>query len=76
LRQILDLRWQNAGVTVEDAAISVIEEVTSLNIQKALNVQTEIERVRGINSISIISPELVQAASTSLLLDTSGRSKK
>jgi DNA transposition AAA+ family ATPase len=76
LKQILDLRWHREGITVEDAAITIIEEVTSSNIQKALNIQNEIERVRGINSISIISPELVQAASTSLLLDSPARSKK
>jgi hypothetical protein len=50
--------------------------MTSSNIQKALNIQSEIERVRGLNSITIISPELVQAAGTSLLFDTPGRSKK
>jgi hypothetical protein len=76
LKQILDLRWTSEGVTIEEAAITIIEEVTSYNIQKALNIQTEIERVRGINSISIISPELVEAASTSLLLDVPERSKK
>ncbi len=74
LRQILELRWRDEAVTVEDAAISVIEEVTHSNIQKALNVQNEIERVRTINSITIISPELVQAASASLLLDAPSRS--
>jgi len=76
LKQILELRWRSAEVTVEDAAITIIEEVTSSNIQKALNIQSEIERVRGINSISIISPDLVQAASTSLLFDSPARSKK
>jgi hypothetical protein len=76
LKQILELRWQAESVTVEEAAITIIEEVTSANIQKALNIQSEIERVRGINSISIISPELVQAASTSLLLAPSSRAKK
>lgn len=76
LRQILELRWRNESVTVEDAAISFIEEVTRSNIQKALNIQTEIDRVRSINSISIISPEIVEAASASLLLETSTRSKQ
>ncbi len=75
LKQILELRWSSQGVTVEDAAITFIEEVTSSNIQKALNIQSEIERVRGINSISIISPQLVQAASSSLLLEAPARSK-
>ncbi|MGH2506833.1 MAG: AAA family ATPase [Ktedonobacteraceae bacterium] len=68
-RQILELRWRNEEVTVEDAAIDVIKDVTRSNIQKALNVQAEIERVRKINSMSIITPEIVEAASTSLLLD-------
>ena len=76
LKQILQLRWPSEGITVEDAAITIIEEMTSSNIQKALNIQSEIERVRGLNSITIISPELVQAAGTSLLFDTPGRSKK
>lgn len=76
LKQILELRWRNEAVTVDDAAISVIEEVTRSNIQKALNVQAEIERVRKINSISIISPEIVQAASASLLLDMPQRAKQ
>lgn len=76
LKQILTLRWQQDGLTIEDAAITIIEEVTSSNIQKALNIQTEIERVRGINSITIISPDLVQAATTSLLFDAPARSKK
>ncbi|MBZ0187892.1 MAG: AAA family ATPase [Candidatus Obscuribacterales bacterium] len=75
LRQILELRWQAEEITVEDAAITIIEEVTNSNIQKALNIQSEIERVRGINSISIISPEIVQAAGASLLLDVPARSK-
>ncbi len=76
LKQILELRWKLDGLTVEDAAITVIEEITSSNIQKALNIQTEIERVRGISSISIISPALVQAATTSLLIEPPARSKK
>jgi hypothetical protein len=76
LRQILELRWRKETVNIEDSAITIIEEVTHSNIQKALNIQTEIERVRSINSISIISPELVQAASKSLLLDLPARSKK
>lgn len=76
LRQILEIRWHKEAVAIEDAAITIIEEVTRSNIQKALNIQTEIERVRGINSISIISPELVEAASKSLLLDLPDRSKK
>lgn len=76
LKRILELKWATEGITVEDAAITVIEEVTSSNIQKALNIQAEIERVRTINSISIITAELVQAATTSLLLDDPARSKR
>ena len=74
LKQILELRWSNE-IRVEDAAITVIEEVTSSNIQRALNIQAEIDRVRVINSISIISAELVQAATSSLLLDVPARGK-
>jgi DNA transposition AAA+ family ATPase len=76
LRQILELRWQNSAVKIEDMAITVIEEASSLNIQKALHIQSEIERFRGIDSISIISPAVVQAAGRSLLLDPAERSKK
>lgn len=76
LRQILGLRWQNSAVKIEDMAITVIEEASSLNIQKALHIQSEIERFRGIDSISIISPAVVQAAGKSLLLDPAERSKK
>jgi hypothetical protein len=76
LRQILEHRWHKPIVIIEDAAITTIEEVTKSNIQKALNIYTEIERVRGINAISIISTELVQAVSTSLLFDAPHRSKK
>ncbi len=61
---------------LDDVAITIIEEVTHSNIQKALNVQAEIERVRRINSISVISPEIVQAASASLLLDVPNRSQQ
>ncbi|MBX9721654.1 MAG: ATP-binding protein [Candidatus Obscuribacterales bacterium] len=75
LKQILELQWSGPEITVEQAAITVIEEVTSSNIQKALNVQAEIERVRRINSIAIISPELVKAATSSLLLEDPARSK-
>lgn len=74
LKQILELRWSKE-ITVEDAAITVIEAVTNSNIQRALNVQAEIERVRAINSCNTISPELVQAATSSLLLEESARVK-
>lgn len=75
LRQILDLRWRDSEVTVDDIAITIIEELTHSNIQKALHVQAEIERIRRIDSISNISPEIVHAASASLLLNPPNRSK-
>ncbi len=75
LKQILELRWKNDEVTVDDIAITIIEELTHSNIQKALHVQAEIERIRKIASISTISPEIVHAASASLLLNPSSRSK-
>ncbi len=75
LKQILDLRWRSAEVTIDDTAITIIEEVTHSNIQKVLNIQAEIERIRRIGSITVISPQIVQAASASLLLDAPSRSK-
>ncbi len=75
LRQILNLAWQSKPVTIDDAAITIIEEASHLNIHKALKLQQEIERVRTINSITIISPDVVQAAGASLLMDLPARSK-
>ncbi len=69
LRLILSSRWRSDDVTIEDSAITVIEQVTSLNVQKAINIQAEIERVRRISSITIITPDLVKAASAGLLLE-------
>lgn len=75
MRQIVEIRWRKEAVAIEDATITIIEEVTSSNIQMALNIQTKVERAHVVNSISIISPELVEAASKSLLLDLPERSK-
>lgn len=41
LRQILELRWRKETVNIEDSAITIIEEVTHSNIQKALNIRRE-----------------------------------
>ncbi|MBU6453386.1 MAG: AAA family ATPase [Cyanobacteria bacterium REEB67] len=75
LREILTLAWQSETVTVDDAAITIIEEASNLNIHKALKLQREIERVRTINSITVISPEVVHAAGASLLMDLPARPK-
>lgn len=47
LRQILNLRWRDEAVTIDDAVITIIEEVTHSNIQKALNIQAEIPNLRA-----------------------------
>lgn len=69
LRQILNITWLPQSVTVDDAAITIIEEASHLNIHKALKLQQEIERVRTINSVSVISAKLVHEAGKSLLMD-------
>jgi DNA polymerase III delta subunit len=63
LRAILEARWQNQQVTIEDGAIEMLEKVTSSNIRKLVNINAEMSRVCELNSISIITPDLVQLAS-------------
>ena len=70
LRAILEARWQRQQVTIEDGAIEMLEKVTNSNIRKLVNINAEMSRVCELNSISIITPELVQLASKTLLLDT------
>jgi DNA polymerase III delta subunit len=70
LRAILEARWQHQQVTIEDGAIKMLEKVTSSNIRKLVNINAEMSRVCELNSISIITPDLVKLASKTLLLDT------
>ena len=70
LRAILEARWQSQQITIEDSAVQMLEKVTNSNIQKIVNINTEMSRVCELNSISIITSDLVELASKSLLLDT------
>jgi DNA transposition AAA+ family ATPase len=70
LRAILEARWQSQQVTIEEGAIEMLEKVTNANIRKLVNINAEMSRVCELNSVSIITPDLVQLASKTLLLDT------
>jgi DNA transposition AAA+ family ATPase len=70
LRAILEARWQHQQVTIQDSAIEMLEKITNANIRKLMNINAEISRVSELNSITIITPDLVQLASKTLLLDT------
>ena len=69
LRAILEARWQSQQVTIEDSAVQMLEKVTNSNIQKLVNINTEMSRVCELNSISIITSDLVELASKTLLFD-------
>jgi len=69
LKSIWHARSQCSDLLIEDEAVEMIEKVTSSNIQKVVNIQAEINRVCKINSVSLITPELVQEASKTLLYD-------
>jgi DNA transposition AAA+ family ATPase len=70
LRAILEARWHCQQITIEDSAVHLLAKVTNSNIQKLVNLNSEISRVCTLNSITIITPDLVQLASKTLLLDT------
>ena len=70
LKAILEARWQSQQVTIEDGTIEMLEKVTSSNIRKLENINAEMSRVCRLNSVTIITPDLVQLASKTLLLDT------
>jgi DNA transposition AAA+ family ATPase len=69
LRAILEARWQSQQITIEDSAVQMLEKVTNSNIQKLVNINVEMKRVCELNSISIITTDLVQLASQTLLLN-------
>jgi DNA transposition AAA+ family ATPase len=69
LAAILEARWQNQNIQIDQAAVEALEKVTSSNIRKLININAEMGRVCELNSISIITPEVVQLASRTLLLD-------
>jgi hypothetical protein len=70
LRAILEARWQSPEIIIEDGAVQMLEKVTNSNIQKHVNINAEMSRVCELNSITIITPDLVTLASKTLLLDT------
>jgi len=70
LRAILEARWQSEQVTIEDGAVEMIQTVTASNVQKVINISAEMRRVCTLNSISIITADLVKVASKTLLLST------
>ena len=70
LRAILEARWLSQQITIEESAVQMLEKVTSSNIQKLVNINAEMSRVCELNSITIITPDLVTLASKTLLLDT------
>jgi DNA transposition AAA+ family ATPase len=70
LRAILEARWQSPEIIIEDGAVQMLEKVTNSNIQKLVNINAEMSRVCELNSITIITSDLVTLASKTLLLDT------
>ncbi len=70
LRAILEARWQSQQVKIEDSAVEMLEKITNANIRKVVNINAEMSRVCQLNAVTIITPELVQLASKTLLLDT------
>jgi hypothetical protein len=70
LRAILEVRWQSQQVTFEAGVVETLEKVTNSNIQKLVNINAEMTRVCELNSISIITSDLVHTASKTLLLGT------
>jgi hypothetical protein len=69
LAAILEACWHNQNIQIDQAAVETLEKVTSSNIRKLININAEMGRVCELNSISIITPEVVQLASRTLLLD-------
>ena len=70
LQAILEARWQSQLITIEDGAVQMLEKVTNSNIQKLVNINAEMSRVCELNSITVITSDLVELASKTLLLDT------
>jgi hypothetical protein len=70
LQAILAARWQSQLITIEDGAVQMLEKVTNSNIQKLVNINAEMSRVCELNSITVITSDLVELASKTLLLDT------
>jgi len=69
LKSIFEARWQHQAVSIEHGAVELIEKITSSNIQKLININAELTRVCELNSVTIITPELVTEASRTLLYD-------
>ncbi len=69
LRAILEARWQNQQIHIDQTAVEALEKVTNSNIRKLININAEMSRVCKLNSISIITSEVVHLASKALLLD-------
>jgi DNA transposition AAA+ family ATPase len=70
LRAIVEARWHAPQVTIEDSAVEMLEKVTSSNIRKLVNINAEMSRVCELNSVTIITADLVELAAKTLLLDT------
>ncbi len=68
---ILEARWQSEQVTIDDSAVEMIQTITASNLQKLVNISSEMRRVCQLNSITIITADLVKVASKTLLLSTS-----
>jgi DNA transposition AAA+ family ATPase len=69
LRVILEARWQSQQITIDESAVQMLQKVTSSNIQKLVNINAEMSRVCELNSITVITPDLVELASKTLLLN-------
>lgn len=67
---ILEARWQTQQVTIEEGAVEMLERVTSSNIRKLVNINAEMSRVCELNSVTVITADLVLVATKTLLLDT------
>lgn len=76
LKAILEARWQAQKVTIGDGAVEMLEKITSSNIRKLVNINAEMNRVCELNSVSIITADLVELAAETLLLDTRPDTKR
>ncbi len=73
LRGLLEKRWVPAGVLLPDAglgaeAIAAVIRVTGGNFRLLNRLLTQIERILEVNSLSEVTPAVVQAARESLVI--------
>jgi chromosomal replication initiation ATPase DnaA len=76
LRAILEARWQAQQIEIQDSAVAMLESITDANIRKLVNINAEISRVCALNSVSIITPDLVELASKTKFTTPNNRTQR